>query len=267
MESLHRSNVELAPVGIDHIDETGITGTDGVKSEFDAIVLATGFDVQQFVVPMEVYGKDGKSLSRQWLESRGAQAYMGVYVHNFPNFGLLYVLASRVMSPQTDNTLHSFGPNTFPAHNSVLFASEVQVDYLARTLLAPIIDRRIYSLEVKPTAENQWVNALQAELKGSVFEAGCSNWYINPHGRNSASWPGYASTYWKEALKPQIGMFKEVPRSNLWMLNTVWRWIRSTKKETYGMVLFAIAGFLWHQKGSLAHQLPHIYQRLASSIL
>ncbi|KAJ5417027.1 uncharacterized protein N7487_000577 [Penicillium crustosum] len=249
LESLHRSNVELAPVGIDHIDETGITGTDGVKSEFDAIVLATGFDVQQFVVPMEVYGKDGKSLSRQWLESRGAQAYMGVYVHNFPNFGLL------------------FGPNTFPAHNSVLFASEVQVDYLARTLLAPIIDRRIYSLEVKPTAENQWVNALQAELKGSVFEAGCSNWYINPHGRNSASWPGYASTYWKEALKPQIGMFKEVPRSNLWMLNTVWRWIRSTKKETYGMVLFAIAGFLWHQKGSLAHQLPHIYQRLASSIL
>lgn len=78
-------------MGIDHIDETGITGTDGVRTEFDAIMLATGFDVQKFIVPMEVYGKDGKALSQQWLESRGAQAYMGVYVHNFPNFGLLYV--------------------------------------------------------------------------------------------------------------------------------------------------------------------------------
>ncbi|PLB50096.1 monooxygenase [Aspergillus steynii IBT 23096] len=188
LESLHRRNVEVVPVGIEKVDETGITSTDGLRTEFDAIVLATGFDVQQFIVPMEILGKDGKTLSDQWKESRGAQAYMGTYVHNFPNLGIL------------------FGPNTFPAHNSVLFASEVQVEYLARTLIAPIIDRRISTLEVKATAEDQWVNALQAELRGSVFEAGCSNWYINHHGRNSASWPGYASSYWKEALKPQIGV-------------------------------------------------------------
>ncbi|GKZ27870.1 hypothetical protein AbraCBS73388_006207, partial [Aspergillus brasiliensis] len=46
LESLHRSNVELAPVGIDHFDETGIVSLDGVRTEFDAVVLATGFDVQ-----------------------------------------------------------------------------------------------------------------------------------------------------------------------------------------------------------------------------
>jgi cation diffusion facilitator CzcD-associated flavoprotein CzcO len=83
--------VEVAPVGIDAIDETGITSSDGRHTEFDAIVLATGFDVQQFLVPMEVYGKKGKSLTDQWRESRGAQAYMGTYVHNFPNFAMLYV--------------------------------------------------------------------------------------------------------------------------------------------------------------------------------
>lgn len=76
-------------MGIEQIDETGITGTDNVHTEFDAIILATGFDVQQFVVPMQVYGKKGRNLSEQWLESRGAQAFMGVYVHNFPNLGLL----------------------------------------------------------------------------------------------------------------------------------------------------------------------------------
>lgn len=158
----------------------------------------------------------------------------------------------------------SFGPNTFPAHNSVLFASEVQVEYLARTLLAPIIDHRISSLEVKPTAENQWVNSLQAELKGSVFEAGCSNWYINPHGRNSASWPGYASTYWKETLKPQVGVFNKVYRSKFWIGNSVWRWIRTTKKETYIMLFLSLAGFIWHHKGPSADQLPFIYRKIVS---
>lgn len=66
-----------------------MTSTDGERTEFDAIVLATGFDVQQFLVPMQVFGINGKNLSEQWKESRGAQAYMGTYVHNFPNFGLL----------------------------------------------------------------------------------------------------------------------------------------------------------------------------------
>lgn len=89
LESLNRRNIELAPVGIESIDETGITGTDGNRAEFDAIVLATGFDVQEFLVPMEIYGKNGKSLSEQWKESRGAQAYMGTYVHDLPNFAML----------------------------------------------------------------------------------------------------------------------------------------------------------------------------------
>ncbi|KAJ5683439.1 hypothetical protein N7462_006604 [Penicillium macrosclerotiorum] len=237
LESLHRENVELAGVGIDHIDETGIVSTDGVRTEFDAIVLATGFDVQQFIVPMELYGTGGRSLSQQWKESRGAQAYMGVYVHNFPNMGIL------------------FGPNTFPAHNSVLFASEVEVDYLARTLIAPIIDGRISTLEVKSTVENQWVNSLQVKLKGTVFEAGCSNWYINQHGRNSASWPGYASSYWRETLKSQLGVFKKTPGSSLWYLNTLRRWIRTTSIYVYGAALISLVTLLWFKDGAAQQKL------------
>ncbi|KAL2788605.1 hypothetical protein BJX66DRAFT_326967 [Aspergillus keveii] len=241
LESLHRSHVEVAPLGIDSIDETGITSSDGKHTEFDAIVLATGFDVQQFLVPMEIYGRKGKSLTDQWRESRGAQAYMGTYVHNFPNFAML------------------FGPNTFPAHNSVLFASEVQVGYIARTLVAPIIDKRISSLDVKGTVEDQWVNTLQADLRGTVFEAGCSNWYINKHGRNSASWPGYASTYWKEALKPQIGVFNTSPSSRLWVLNMLARWLRTTPKESYAVLVLALAGLAWRKNLSWAGSLRELY--------
>lgn len=155
--------------------------------------------------------------------------------------------------------LRSFGPNTFPAHNSVLFASEVQVEYLARTLLAPIIDRRISSLDVKATAENQWVNRVHSELRGTVFESGCSNWYINKHGRNSASWPGYASTYWKESLMPQVGVFIEPPKSKLWALNTVKRWIRTTKKETYAVLAVLLAGLVLKREGVSIGPLRELY--------
>ncbi|KAI9045671.1 uncharacterized protein KD926_008089 [Aspergillus affinis] len=138
LETLHSPTVELVPHGIESVDQTGITSTDGMRTEFDVIVLATGFEVQEFLVPMQVYGRDGRSLAQQWKENRGAQAYMGTYVHGFPNFATL------------------FGPNTFPAHNSVLFAVEVQVAYIARTLIIPLIDHRISTLEVKQTVENQW---------------------------------------------------------------------------------------------------------------
>ncbi|KAJ8075921.1 hypothetical protein PM082_021553 [Marasmius tenuissimus] len=111
-------NVEAVPDGINAIDETGIINVDGTHTSFDLIVLATCFKVQHFLTPIELVGKDGKTLNEQWKEDRGAQAYMGSCVHNFPNFGIL------------------FGSNEFPAHNSALLACEVQVEYIARCLLA-----------------------------------------------------------------------------------------------------------------------------------
>jgi cation diffusion facilitator CzcD-associated flavoprotein CzcO len=89
LDALNAPNLQVLPEGISEIDEHGITSSSGKRDEFDVIVLATGFQVQQFLTPMEVIGKDGKSLSQQWKEHRGAQAYMGTYVHNFPNFAIL----------------------------------------------------------------------------------------------------------------------------------------------------------------------------------
>lgn len=89
LEALHRPNLDLVAEGIQRFDETGIVSQSGEKTEFDVIVLATGFQVQQFLIPMKVTGKNGVSLVDQWKENRGAQAYMGSYIHNFPNFGIL----------------------------------------------------------------------------------------------------------------------------------------------------------------------------------
>lgn len=148
----------------------------------------------------------------------------------------------------------SFGPNTFPAHNSVLYASEVQVEYIARTMIAPIIDRKLSTLEVKGPAEHQWVNGIQSQLKGTVFEAGCSNWYINKLGRNSASWPGYASTYWKETLIPRPGDFIKTYSSRMWVFNMLKRWILTIPKMTFGILAALVAFGLWKREAALSGQ-------------
>lgn len=89
LASLHLEHVELIPEGIKQFTESGLVSESGREEEFDAVILATGFQVQSFLAPMEITGKTGNTLRQQWDEKRGAQAYMGTYVHDFPNFGTL----------------------------------------------------------------------------------------------------------------------------------------------------------------------------------
>lgn len=56
---------------------------------FDIIVLATGFQVSQFLALIEIYGWGGIFLNKQSNESRSAQVYYGTFVHNFPNLGIM----------------------------------------------------------------------------------------------------------------------------------------------------------------------------------
>lgn len=89
LESLGRENIELIPEGLQRITEDGIVSSLGRVDEYDIIILATGFTVSQFLTPMDIVGVDGNTLQQQWKESRGAQAYLGTFVHNFPNLAIL----------------------------------------------------------------------------------------------------------------------------------------------------------------------------------
>lgn len=81
--------MELIPEGLQRITEDGIISTSGRDDRFDIIVTATGFKVSQFLTPMDVIGANGSTLEQQWKENRGAQAYLGTFVHNFPNMAIL----------------------------------------------------------------------------------------------------------------------------------------------------------------------------------
>jgi hypothetical protein len=138
----------------------------------------------------------------------------------------------------------------------------VQVEYVARTLLAPIIDRRALVVEVKATAEDQWVNSIHNQLSGSVFAAGCSNWYINEFGRNAASWPGFASTFWKETLKARPDVFNTSGGSRFWATNMLKRWLRTTSASSY-LILFTLLSVSVLRRNSIAEQRLSSMMRVA----
>lgn len=122
-------------------------------------------------------------------------------------------------------TRWSFGPNSFPAHNSVIFATEVQAEFIVKSLFTPIMNNRASIIEVRQEAEDNFTAGVQALLNGTVFSANCSNWYINAKGKNSASWPGYASTFWRETFFPRFKDFKLEGGSTLWWPKCIVRWL------------------------------------------
>lgn len=124
----------------------------------DAVVLSTGFKIQEFLSPITVVGRDGQTtLNDHWRSTRGAQAYKATFVSGFPNFGIV------------------FGPNAFPAHNSVIYTNEVQVEYIIKTLIKPVLDRDFRVLDVKEAAKMCDANHVQERLKNMVWSGGCSN--------------------------------------------------------------------------------------------
>lgn len=88
LDSLHAPNVKLLNEGILRITEKGIVSSSGKEDEFDVIVYATGFRLADFLQPMEIIGAEGVSLQQQWAENGGVQAYLGTFVHSFPNFAI-----------------------------------------------------------------------------------------------------------------------------------------------------------------------------------
>jgi hypothetical protein len=119
----------------------------------------------------------------------------------------------------------------------VIFSVEVQVAHIANTLIKPIIDGYADVVEVKKSAEDDSVQALDRVLDKEVFSSGCSNWYINKFGRNSAAWPGLASTFWKATYFTRWKDFKMQGGSKMWVFRRVWREMRCRFRTLVSLTL------------------------------
>lgn len=171
---LQRPGVELVESGVTEVRERSVITADGREHELDALILATGFTPADPPIAERVRGASGAALADAWDGS--PQAYLGTTVSGFPNLFLVY------------------GPNLNLGHSSIVYMLESQIRYLVGAMEA-MRSRGVETIEVRPEAQREWNEELQRKLGGSVWNTGCSSWYLDRNGRNSIMWPGFTFGY------------------------------------------------------------------------
>jgi cation diffusion facilitator CzcD-associated flavoprotein CzcO len=190
--TLSRENVELITTPIDHVREDAVVLRGGRVLPADVIILATGFESTDFLVPMRIEGLGGRLLHEVWKD--GAEAYLGLTVAGFPNFFMLY------------------GPNTNLGHNSIIFMLECQVHYVMACLRA-LEARGLGYLDLRPEAMRAYNAELQAALARSVWAETDHSWYKRADGRITNNWSGSTIAYWWRTRRVRLDHYVQAARA------------------------------------------------------
>jgi 4-hydroxyacetophenone monooxygenase len=176
---LTRDNVDLVTDAIDRIVPEGVRMTDGRVHAADALVLATGFKVSKMLLPMTIFGRDGRELHEVWGDD-DAKAYLGLTVPGFPNFFILT------------------GPNTGLAHGgNQIFMTECGVRHMM-LCLRELLESGKRAIECRPEVYENYNRAVDDRHARMVWtHEGMTNWYRNRHGRVFAISPWRLVEYWK----------------------------------------------------------------------
>lgn len=185
--ALTRDNVNLITTAIERITENGVVTADGVEHEVDTIIYGTGFKATEFLAPMTICGRNGRSLADRWAQ--GAEAYLGITVDDFPNLFLCY------------------GPNTNLGGNSIIYMIECQVEYI-RQCMRQLRDAGVKTLDVRPESIRDYNLKIQGELENTVWSWGCSSWYHTADGRITNNWPGTNHRYRRETAQLDVDDYR-----------------------------------------------------------
>ncbi len=186
--ALTRPNVEVVTERIREAVPEGVVTEDGRLHRADTIIFGTGFTANDFLAPIEVRGLEGRELNEAWRE--GAEAYLGMTVSGFPNLFILY------------------GPNTNLGSGSIIYMLESQVRYVVdavRTLGR--LGAGAY-LDVEPHVQDAFSAEIQERLRKTVWQAGCTSWYVTESGRNTNNWPGYMAEYRRRTRRVDLGDYR-----------------------------------------------------------
>jgi cation diffusion facilitator CzcD-associated flavoprotein CzcO len=174
LPALQRLNVRLITEPIVEITERGPRTADGELHEVDTIIYGTGFLANQYLSTIDVIGEGGRHLRDDWAE--GAEAYLGLSVADYPNFFMLY------------------GPNTNGV-TSVIFLLEAQVHYVMGALRR-MHWLRIGSVDVRRGVMSRYNRRVQSRMEGTVWTAGCTNYFHAPSGKVVTQMPFSGLWYW-----------------------------------------------------------------------
>ena len=169
-EVLNKDNVKLTDKKTLEIVPDGIRTEDGVE-EFDAIVVANGFNLEREKTAVKITGRNGEDLQEHWERQGGTGAYKCVAVSGFPN--LMFIA----------------GPNSATGHTSVVIAAENTTN-LALRVLKPVLNGSAKTVEPLKNAEVKWNAELQKASKDRVWvKGGCSSWYVGKNDWVSTLYP------------------------------------------------------------------------------
>jgi 4-hydroxyacetophenone monooxygenase len=187
--TLKQDHVELITDRIERIDAQGVVTEGGRLRPADVIVYGTGFTASDFLVPIQIVGRDGRELHAEWAGD--ARAYLGMTVPAFPNLFCLY------------------GPNTnIVVNGSIIFFSECEVRFVMGCLRL-LLERGADAIEVEPDVFTAFNERVDAENLRSVWGVATVNsWYRNRFGRVSQNWPFTLVDYWSATKAPNPDEFR-----------------------------------------------------------
>ncbi|XVQ08671.1 flavin-containing monooxygenase [Spirillospora sp. CA-255316] len=185
--ALAEPHVDLVTDPIERITPSGVRTAGGREHGADVIVYATGFAASGFVAPMKITGRDGRELNEEWRD--GALAHLGITVSGFPNLFLLY------------------GPYTNLGHNSIIYMLESQIRYVLGCLRA-MRDARLDWIEVRPDAQDAFGREMRERLRSTVWDSGCTSWYMTEDGKVVNNWPGFTFAYRRATRRPDPRHFR-----------------------------------------------------------
>lgn len=179
-DSLMRENVDLVVEPISRISRHGLVTNYGEDHPADVIIYATGFKANDFLWPIEIIGRGGKSIADVWRKD-GARAYLGTNVPGFPNFFMIY------------------GPNMNPFFNG-LGASEMEEMTIrfAIKCTAALIERNGVAVDVTRDAYDRFNKELDRLEASKIYsDHRVTNYYKNAFGRSAVNCPFDVRLLWQ----------------------------------------------------------------------
>lgn len=190
LPTLARADVDVVTAGIARITPTGVVDDDGVEHRLDTLIFGTGFTPTEPPVA-HLVAAGGQTLAEHWAGS--PHAHRGTTVAGFPNLFLMY------------------GPNTNLGHSSIVFMLESQAAYV-RDALRTMSSRGLASVDVSPAAQRRYNAGIDASLSRTMWNAGgCSSWYLDATGRNSAMWPTFTWTFRRLTRRFDVESYRTQP--------------------------------------------------------
>jgi cation diffusion facilitator CzcD-associated flavoprotein CzcO len=186
--TLNRENVEVVTAGIDHVEADAVVTRDGRRVEADVLIVATGFESTSFLAPIEIYGRGGRSLQKEWAD--GARAYLGITVSGYPNFFMMY------------------GPNTNLGHNSIIFMIECQTRYIM-DCIRRLRRSDVAWIDLRPEVMEAFNRKLERELRDTVWADTGKSWYKTADGRITNNWSGSTIRYWWNTRRAEPLVYSE----------------------------------------------------------